>query len=450
MTAGWTKWGVSGCVPGPPGAGFRAPGAAVARACHTNPHNLETSVTGAGYAPSMTRPRPQPLLRRFRSPLIAVLVLLPVLGCGAGARKPAQRFPVTVARAEERAVPYEILTTGTIEPRQTVSVGSQVGGLVIRLGFQEGDEVKAGQLLFQIDAQPFRAAYEQARAVLMKDQAQAVSAVADAERARALIPQGLISPQEAEGKQAQAAALTAQVRADSASLLNARLNLEYASIRAPVDGRTGALLVHRGDYVKPSTAEPLVTINTIHPILARFTIPERDMPAVLRRRDDGLVTRVSPADRDSNWATGKLVFVDNAVDRATGTLLLKAEFPNRDGALWPGEFVNVRLVLGVEARACVVPAQAVTNGQAGAIVYVLNADSTVTPHPVVVARTLEDVSVISSGVNPGDIVITDGQMRLAPGARVVVRQPAGGPGAGTGAAVAGAPGAAGAAGAGRR
>jgi multidrug efflux system membrane fusion protein len=290
----------------------------------------------------------------------------------------------------------------------------------------------------------------------MKDQAQAVSAVADAERARALLPQNLISPQEAEDKQAQAAAMTAQVRADSAGMLNARLNLEYASIRAPVDGRTGALMVHRGDYVKPSTAEPLVTINTIHPILARFTIPERDMPAVLRRRDDGLVTRVSPGERDSSWTSGKLVFVDNAVDRSTGTLLLKAEFPNHDGALWPGEFVNVRLVLGIEPRACVVPAQAVTTGQAGAIVYVLNADSTVTPHPVQVARTLEDVSVIASGVRPGDLVVTDGQMRLAPGARVVVRQPGVGAGAGSGAPVAGAPasaetgGGAGTAGAGRR
>ena len=245
---------------------------------------------------------------------------------------------------------------------------------------------------------------------------------------------------EGEGKQAQAAALAAQVRADSAAMANAKLNLDYASIRAPVAGRSGALLVHRGDYVKAGTTEPLVTINTIHPILARFTIPERDMPAVLRRRGDPLEARVSPVGRDSTWYPGKLVFVDNAVDRSTGTLLLKAEFPNQDRSLWPGEFVSVRLVLGVEPRACVVPAQAVTTGQAGTIVYVLNADSTVTPRPVQVSRTVEDVAVIANGVRPGDRVVTDGQMRLGPGARVVVRQAGGRVGGDGGAAAADAPG----------
>ncbi len=330
-------------------------------------------------------------------------------------------------------MPYEIASTGTIEPRQTVAVGSSVGGFVMRLGFQEGDEVSAGQLLIQLDPKPLAAAYEQARAVLMKDHAQAVSAIADAERAAALLPQGLISPQEAEGKQAQAAAMTAQVRADSAAMANAKLNLDYASIRAPVAGRSGALMVHRGDYVKPSTADPLVTINTIRPILARFTIPERDMPAVLKRRDDALEARVSPVGRDSTWYSGKLVFVDNAVDRSTGTLLLKAEFPNQDRSLWPGEFVSVRLVLGVEPRACVVPAPAVTTGQAGTIVYVLNADSTVTPRPVQVSRTMNDLTVIASGIQPGDIVVTDGQMRLGPGARVEIRQPAAGGGTNPGA-----------------
>ena len=366
---------------------------------------------------------------------------LAALGCSAEPKRAVPRFPVTIARAEERAVAYEIAATGTIEPRQTVAVGSSVGGLVIRLGFQEGDEVSAGQLLIQLDPKPFAAAYEQTRAVLMKDHAQAVNAVADAARAVALLPEGLISPQEAEGKQAQAAAMAAQVRADSAAMANAKLNLDYASIRAPVTGRTGALMVHRGDYVKPSTAEPLVTINTIRPILARFTIPERDMPAVLKRAGAPLEARVSPVGRDSTWYQGKLVFVDNAVDRSTGTLLLKAEFPNQDRSLWPGEFVSVRLVLGVEPRACVVPAQAVMTGQGGTIVYVLNADSTVTPRPVQVARTVEDVTVIAAGVRPGELVVTDGQVRLGPGARVVVRQPGSGAGGPGGPAVAGASGA---------
>ena len=325
-------------------------------------------------------------------------------------------------------MPEEIVTSGTIEPRQTVSVGSQVGGVIVRLGFQEGDDVQAGQLLFQIDPQPFASAYEQARAVLAKNQAQAAAAVADANRAEALVPQNLISAEEAETKKADALGALAQVRADSAAMLSAKLNLEYASIRAPVAGRTGALLVHRGDYVKPNTADPLVTINTIHPILARFTIPERDMPRVLSRPDDPLQARVSPVSRDSAWATGKLVFVDNAVDRTTGTLLLKAEFPNQDGSLWPGEFVNVRLIVRVEPHACVIPTAAVTSAQSGTIVYVMNPDSTVTPRPVQVARTVDQLSVVASGVRPGDLVVTDGQLRLAPGARVQVRQAVAGAG----------------------
>ena len=357
------------------------------------------------------------------------LALLALAGCASGAKHPASRFPVTVSRAQDRAIPDQIISTGTIEPRQTVAVGSQIGGVIVRLGFHEGDEVEEGQLLFQIDAAPLQAAVEQAKAVLMKDQAQAPSAVADAERAQALLPQNLISAQEADSKRAAAQAMVAQVRADSASLVNARLNLAYASIRAPVSGRTGALLVHRGDYVKPNTADPLVTINTIRPILARFTIPEREMTRVLKLHEDPLETRVSPVGRDSTWLTGKLVFVDNAVDRSTGTLLVKAEFPNADGTLWPGQFVNVRLIVDVEPHATVIPLPAVTASQSGTIVYVMNPDSTVAVRPVQVARTVDELAVIASGVRPGDLVVTDGQMRLAPGAKVVVRQPGGAAGA---------------------
>jgi multidrug efflux system membrane fusion protein len=182
-------------------------------------------------------------------------------------------------------------------------------------------------------------------------------------------------------------------------------------------------MVHKGDYVKPNTADPLVTINTIRPILARFTVPEREMTRVLERHETPLETRVSPVSRDSTWLTGKLVFVDNAVDRSTGTLLVKAEFPNSDGTLWPGEFVNVRLILGVESHATVVPLPAVTASQSGTIVYVMNPDSTVEVRPVQVARTLDEMAVIANGVHPGELVVTDGQMRLAPGARVLVRQP---------------------------
>jgi multidrug efflux system membrane fusion protein len=211
------------------------------------------------------------------------------------------------------------------------------------------------------------------------------------------------------------------VRADSAAVENARLSLEYTSIRAPIGGRTGNLLVHEGNLVRANATDPLVVINKIRPILVRFPVPESQLPLIQRYRGGTLPVFADPGDSDSTMLEGRLTFVDNNVDPSTGTILLKAEFPNSRRALWPGEFVNARLVLFTQRRACVVPAQAVTQGQEGVFVYVVQSDRTVALRPVTVARTTDEWAVITDGVAPGDEVVTDGQLRLAPGAKVVVK-----------------------------
>jgi multidrug efflux system membrane fusion protein len=350
----------------------------------------------------------------------AFLAAFLAAGCGADKEARRPRVPVTVAAAVVMDVPYSLIATGTVEALETAAVGSNVGGVVTRLGFREGSDVAQGQVLFELDPRPFRAAYEQWRSALARDRAQAGAARLDAERARALLAQELTSQADFEQRTATAEALAANVRADSAAMEAARLNLQYATIRAPIAGRTGRRLVNVGDYVKAATSEPLVTINRMNPVRVRFNIPQDAVPQLTRHRGTAWVQiRTSPA--DSAGRRGRLAFVDNAVDPLSGTLLLKGEFDNRDGRLMPGQFVDVRLVLYTDPGAIVVPEPAVTSGQQGTYVYVLNADSTVSPRPVGVARTLDELTIVSSGLKPGETVVTDGQLRLSPGARVVVR-----------------------------
>ena len=355
--------------------------------------------------------------RRLGSSFAGAALVVPALlaGCDASPKPRAQRVPVTVAAAVQRSMPFALVSTGTVEPVQTAAVGSQVGGVITRVTFREGDEVAKGRVLFQLDARPFRAALEQALATLSKDHAQAEAARRDAARAAKLVEQNLLSQADWDEKRATSESWNATVRADSAAAL------EYASIRAPISGRTGRLMVHEGDYVRAATADPLVTINQIRPIRVRFTVPASEVSLVQRYRDaqPRVIARV--AGGDSASFEGRLVFVDNAVDAASGTLLLKGEFPNLDGRLVPGEFVDVRLVLYVEPNANVIPTPAVTSGQGGTFVYVVNRDSTVTPRDVTVARTVDELTIVKAGLKPGEIVVTDGQLRLSPGAKVLVR-----------------------------
>lgn len=362
--------------------------------------------------------------------VLAVLVVTTVtLGCAGGQSRRAQRVPITVAIAERRSVPYEIEATGTVEAIQSAQVTAQVGGLVTRVAFREGDRVRAGQTLFQIDPRPFEATAERAAAVLARDRAQAETARLELDRANALAERQLIAPGELDQKRSNYAALAATARADSAALATARLDLANATLRAPIGGMTGAQAVHVGDLARANdNTAPLVTINQIEPIRVRFTVPQADLPALRQRHSREMRVDVASSETDSVWTTGRLVFMDNQVDAASGTLLLKAEFANRDGGLWPGEFVRVRLRLFDQTDATVVPAAAVSGSQSGSYLYVVKADTTVETRPVVVSRTWRDLSVIAEGVKPGETVVTDGQLRLSPGAKGVIRAAA--PGAG--------------------
>jgi multidrug efflux system membrane fusion protein len=300
-------------------------------------------------------------------------------------------------------------------------VSSQVSGVVTRVAFREGDFVRAGQVLIDLDPRPFHAALDQALAALARDRALAEATRLEAERSRQLFGQDLLSRAEWDQKRAAAEALAATVRADSAAARTARLNLEYSSTRAPISGRTGRLSVHEGDYVRASSTDPLVTIIQPHPVLVRFAIPDREVPLVQRYRRANPRVLVRPAAAGAEELEGSLIFVDNAVDPISGTLLLKGEFANLDDRLVPGQFVDVRLVLYVEPRAVVVPARAISSGQQGPYVYVVNPDSTVTSRPVVIARSADELAIVSRGVRPGESVVTDGQFRLSAGAKVSVR-----------------------------
>src|SRR6266576_1996797 len=321
-----------------------------------------------------------------RSTAALTSVLLLALGCSRRGAGGPSRVPVTTSRASQRAVPFEIPATGTVEPRQTVSVQSQVTGVLTQVTFHEGDEVATGQVLFQIDPRPFQAALDQAQAMLARDQAQAANARAEADRYAALVQQDYVTKQDYDEKRANADALAASVRADSSAVANARLNLEWATIRAPIAGRTGRLLLREGNLVRANAADPLVVINQIHPILVRFAVPQKYLGDIQRYHQHQLPVFASPSQTDTVFSEGVLTFVDNSVDTTTGTVLLKGEFQNRDNALWPGEFLNVRLQLYIDDKALVVPAQAVMTGQQGTYEFVLNQDGTARSQPVTVER----------------------------------------------------------------
>ncbi len=362
-------------------------------------------------------------MARSRSVLPCCIGLLAVL-LGCSAKPPSRSARVRVATVAVRPVPFSLPSVGTVEAIQTAAVGSQVGGVVMRVAFHEGDPVRAGQVLFELDPRPFRAAMDQALATLAKDRAQSESAWLDVDRARGLFAQGMLSQAEWDQKRAGAEGLAAAVRADSAAADAARLNFDFATIRAPISGRTGRLMAHEGDYIRAATSEPLVTILQPSPVRVRFTLPESYVPLVQRYRRGAPRVVVEPDSGDGPPLAGRLVFVDNAVDPVTGTLLLKGEFPNRDDRLVPGQFVDVRLELYVSPNAIVIPGTAVSTGQQGAYVYVVQPDSTAALRSIRVERAADDLVVVASGLSAGETVVTDGQIRLSPGAKVVIREAA--------------------------
>jgi multidrug efflux system membrane fusion protein len=343
----------------------------------------------------------------------------------AGCEKPRPKdpppVPVTAAIAERRAVPRTLQATGSVEPVATVAVQSQVTGVLQRVNFTEGQDVRARQVLFEIDPRPYRARLEGAQAALARDVAQLGTVRENARRLEELGPD-YATRQQIEQAQANAAALAATVQADSAALAAARLELQYATIRSPITGRAGSLLVRPGNLVRANEGDPLVVINQLSPILVRFSLPATHLADIRRYRPETLVVRARPAGGEES--EGKLAFVDNAVDSATGTILLKGSFDNKDGILWPGQFVTVTLQMEVDDAALVVPSTAVIAGQQGAYVFVVKSDHTTEVRNVRVARAAGDMTVLDGGVEPGERVVTDGQLRLTAGAKVEVKEAA--------------------------
>lgn len=348
----------------------------------------------------------------------------PAGGSGRGGRGGANAaVPVTVATVEQKPVPIEIAGIGNVIAATTVAVRSQLTGVMTAVHFKEGEDVRQGQVLVELDRRPLEAALLQAEATLQRDTAQADNARASAARYRDLQQRGIATREQVDQITTQAAALDATVNADRAVVQNAKVQLEYATIEAPISGRTGLLQVHPGNLVRAQDTAPIVTINRITPVYVSFAIPEALLPELQRHMAAGRlrVRATPPGDDAGKPADGWINFVDNAVDATTGTIRVKGTFPNDDRRLWPGQFVNVTVTLGSEANAIVVPTPAVQTGQQGTYVFLVKADRTVEMRPVTVARARDAETVIRAGLKAGDVVVTDGHLRLVPGSTVSIK-----------------------------
>ncbi|MEO8881230.1 MAG: efflux RND transporter periplasmic adaptor subunit [Gemmatimonadaceae bacterium] len=364
--------------------------------------------------------------RRLLNLVCAMAAASALVACGKEAPPPTAAVPVTVGKAELRTVPYALQANGTVEPMQTVAIQPQVGGIITKILFKEGDEVKAGQPLFEIDSRTYRATLDQAQAVVARDKAQLASASSDVSRYGALVDKNYVTAQQMEQVKTTEASMQATLASDQAMAQQARLNLQYATIRSPISGRAGSLQVRVGYLAKVAAATPLVTVNQIHPILVRFAVPAASLQRIRQYASTTLPVSARPANAPGTSSAGTLSFVDNAIDTTTGTILLKGTFENKDGALWPGEFVTTSLQLFQQQGAIVVPTQAVVQGQNGNYIFVVNADSTATQREITIDRAAGDVTIISQGIKPGEIVVTDGQLRLNTGTKVQIKPPTGG------------------------
>jgi len=335
-----------------------------------------------------------------------------------GGRPPA---PVVVSTVEQRNVPIQITAIGNIEAYQTVQIRSQVNGQIETIHFKEGQDVHQGQLLYSLDKRPFQAALEQAQGNLKRDEAQAANSKLYAARYTNLENQGVISHEQADLQRTQASSNSAAVYADQAAVDAAKVQLQYANIYAPIDGRSGALMMNVGNLVKANDTPYLVQLNQIEPIYATFTVPEARLSEVREFATRKLKVLAYPKSQNSNPAEGLLTFIDNGVDPQTATIKLKATFQNKDRRLWPGEFVNVVLRLSTLDNAITVPTKAVQSGQQGDYVFVVSKDGIATPHQITAIGTYQNLTLIKSGLNPGDTVIVDGQLRVTPNGKVVVQ-----------------------------
>jgi membrane fusion protein, multidrug efflux system len=333
------------------------------------------------------------------------------------------KVPVSVTTVRRSAVPFVVTANGIAEPMQTVAVEAQINGILNRVTFAEGQDVAAGQVLFEIDCRPYIAVLNQARAQLARSEAQAANAKREAARYGALVKEGYVTTSQTDQAEATAAASIATAEGDRATVSRAALDVANCTIRAPISGKTGSLLVRQGNLVKANSQPPLVVINQIQPILVRFSIPQSQFPDIQRyyRGGNALQVRATPSEGTGIPLMGTLAFVDNNVDSTTGTVLLKARFSNPEGALWPGQYMKVALQLFVDPNALTLPASAVLTGQQGTYVYTIDTASNARQRPVQVSRTVDSVAIISTGVKEGEQVIVDGQSRLVPGSKVAIK-----------------------------
>jgi multidrug efflux system membrane fusion protein len=355
----------------------------------------------------------------------ALGTLLCAAGCAKQQAAPpaAPVVPVRVAAVETKTVPVEVRAIGHVEAYSTVSIKPQVSGELVAVHFEEGQDVKRGDVLFDIDRRPFEVALQQATANLARDKAQAENARAQEARYTRLLQEGVVSREQAEQFRTSAETAEAQVRADQAAIDQAKLELGYCTIRSPIDGRTGALMVHRGNLVKANDVPILVVINQIRPIYVSFTVPEQYLADIKKYRAQGQLGVGAEIPGSGGGREGGAVsFVDNSVDRSTGTILMKATFANQARRLWPGQFVDVTLRLTQRPNAVVVPSPAVLSGQNGQYVFVVTADNLVEDRKVTVGTSYQSETIIEQGLRPGETVVIDGQLRLVRGSKVQVKQ----------------------------
>ncbi len=334
---------------------------------------------------------------------------------------PPQKPPVAVTAfyVEQKPMPVQIKAIGNVEAYSQVSVKSQIGGILTRVHFKEGQFVKKGELLFTIDPAPYEAALKQAKANLARDIAQLQNARTEVARYGELVKKGYIAASQFDQIKTNADALEAAVKADEAIVENATLQLKYCYIHSPISGKAGSLIVHEGNLIKANADTPMVIINQIQPVYVTFSVPEQFLPEIKKYMSAGKVKTQVFINKDTEHPVeGILTFIENAVDPDTGTIKLKSIFNNNDNRLWPGQFVDILIQLTIQKDALVIPSKAVMTGQSGQFVYVIKNDLTVENRPVIISRTIGDESVIEKGLEPGEKVVTDGQMRLVPGSKV--------------------------------
>jgi len=374
---------------------------------------------------------PQPNSRIAQLTLAAIGISLLSACAGTKAAAPtAPVVPVLAATVEQKDVPIRVHAIGAVEAYSTVAVKTQITGELTGVFFKEGDDVRKGQLIFTLDKRPFEAEVNRTQSNLAKDEAAAANARIEQKRYEALVKAGVVSKEQYDQLESTAQAADAAVAADKAALENAKVQLIYCSIYSPIDGRTGNLMLHQGNMIKANDVPVLVNINQVEPIYVTFTVPQQYLAEVKQYAGGGSlpVQAVIPgvtADDTRGPVTGKLSFIDNQVDSTTGTIKLKGIFSNTDRRLWPGQFVDAYLTLKTQAKALVIPSQAIQNGQQGTFVFVIKDDSTVEVRPIVISETQDQgLVIVQKGLAAGERIVTDGQLRLLPGSKVQIKQAA--------------------------